>query len=137
MSKALEFPRSDGTQAKWPDKLDPTPLGGEVNYMRPIDYNESLAVRWRASVGREVAKLLGYEGNWGRSPRLIVKSTDKPNLADFAKYTIEDFPEGYRFFLHYKGPSANPRTDPYLYGELIDVFPFLSPNVSVYFEYVC
>lgn len=70
MSKALQFPRSDGTQTKWPDKLDPMPIGGEVNYMRPIDYNESLSVRWRTSVGREVAKLLGYEGNWADHLRL-------------------------------------------------------------------
>ncbi|GJJ11248.1 hypothetical protein Clacol_005480 [Clathrus columnatus] len=89
---------SDGTPEKWPDKdkLDPTPVGGEVNYMRPVEYNEPGAVRWRAFIGREVAKLLGYE--------------------DFKDYTIQDFPEGYQFFCHYKGPKGDPRTDLYLYG---------------------
>jgi hypothetical protein len=59
----LEFPRSDGSSSKWPlDKLDPTPVNNEVNFMRPVDHKEPLSLKWRVQIGREVAKLLGHAG---------------------------------------------------------------------------
>lgn len=59
----LEFPRTDGSSTKWPlDKLDPTPVQNEVNFMRPIALNEPLSLKWRIQIGREVAKLLGHSG---------------------------------------------------------------------------
>ncbi|KAF8517990.1 hypothetical protein BU17DRAFT_49021 [Hysterangium stoloniferum] len=97
MSKYLEFPRTDGSPQKWPvDKLDSTPSGGEVNFMLPIPFDDPLSIKWRIQVGREVAKLLGLE--------------------DFKEYSLKDFPEGYKFYLHHKGDVVEPRTDPYLYG---------------------
>ncbi|KAF8582734.1 hypothetical protein K439DRAFT_1391266 [Ramaria rubella] len=93
----LEFTRSDGSPEKWPvDKLDSTPVGGEVNFMRPIAHSESLSLKWRSQVGREVARLLG--------------------TAEYDNYILKDFPEGYRFYHHNKGPVTDPRTDPYLFG---------------------
>lgn len=76
MSKLLHFTRSDGTSSKWPDKLDPTPFGGEVNYMKPIDLNESLSVRWRSTIGREVAKLLGYKGIYTSTLAVLFNTTE-------------------------------------------------------------
>lgn len=32
------------------------------------------------------------------------------------KYTLGSWPEGYKMFVHYKGPQDNPRTDKYLFG---------------------
>ncbi|KAF8492491.1 hypothetical protein JB92DRAFT_3002743 [Gautieria morchelliformis] len=93
----LEFPRTDGSSTKWPlDKLDPTPVDNEVNFMRPIGREEALSLKWRTQIGQEVAKLLGH--------------------SDYNSYILKDFPEGYRFYHHNKGSVNEPRTDPYLYG---------------------
>ena len=32
------------------------------------------------------------------------------------KYILKSWPEGYKMFIHYKGPQDNPRTDKYLFG---------------------
>ena len=32
-------------------------------------------------------------------------------------YVIGEWPEGYQFYDHMKGPAANPRHDPYLIGK--------------------
>ena len=59
----LEFPRTDGSSARWPlEKLDPTPVNNEVNFMRPVATEEALSLKWRTQIGREVAQLLGHAG---------------------------------------------------------------------------
>ena len=32
------------------------------------------------------------------------------------KYILRSWPDGYKMFVHYKGPQDNPRTDKYLFG---------------------
>lgn len=45
-------------------------------------------------------------------------------LIESENYILKDFPEGYRFYHHNKGPVDDPRTDPYLYGKLQSFFHF-------------
>ncbi|KAI0075301.1 hypothetical protein K474DRAFT_1664349 [Panus rudis PR-1116 ss-1] len=93
----LEFPRSDGSKKQWPTNtqkiVDPQ---GHVNFMRPVGIDESLCIHWRRQAGIAVAKAMG--------------------LPDGPAYVLKDWPSGYAMFDHNKGPQANPRHDPYLYG---------------------
>lgn len=45
-----------------------------------------------------------------RDPRSVLTSSAGP------KYILGSWPEGYKMFVHYKGPQDNPRTDKYLFG---------------------
>ncbi|EMD38934.1 hypothetical protein CERSUDRAFT_104223 [Gelatoporia subvermispora B] len=93
----VEFPRSDGVESTWP--LNTTRVvdhEGHVNYMQSTDLSEKVAVNWRNAVGAKVASGMG--------------------LPDGPAYVLKEWPAGYRMFVHYKGPQANPRTDVYLFG---------------------
>ncbi|KAI0741615.1 hypothetical protein C8Q80DRAFT_145059 [Daedaleopsis nitida] len=104
----LEFPRSDGDVRALPKNTTKiVDSEGEVNYMRPIAMDESLAILWRVSVGAAVATRLG--------------------LPEGPKYVLKDWPTGYQFFDHNKGNAKSPRHDPYLYGS-VHVNRFRSTN---------
>jgi hypothetical protein len=59
----LEFERSDGDESTWPSKTARVvDHEGCVNFMDIVGLDDSHSARWRHSVGKEVAKLLGLPG---------------------------------------------------------------------------
>lgn len=44
------------------------------------------------------------------------------------KYVLRSWPEGYKMFVHYKGPQDNPRTDKYLFGVSPQQTRFTGPH---------
>ncbi|KZO99243.1 hypothetical protein CALVIDRAFT_553560 [Calocera viscosa TUFC12733] len=96
----LRFPRTDaGNPPRRPANVDPTVVGGMVNYHKPLEPNDPKSVNWRKTIGMHIAEhVLGRTGD------------------DLKQYIIADFPEGYVFYSHLKGSVDAPRTDPYLYG---------------------
>ncbi|KAJ7224191.1 hypothetical protein GGX14DRAFT_648908 [Mycena pura] len=92
----IEFPHSDGNSNTWPknttEEIDDE---GCVNYMRPVDLDESICIKWRVGVGDAISMQLKYPtGN----------------------HVLRDFPSGYRMFDHNKGKAGSPRHDVYLFG---------------------
>ena len=56
----VEFPRTDGDSSKWPpNQTKIVESDGTVNWMRPVDIDESLCVKWRTEIGPRVAAVLG------------------------------------------------------------------------------
>ncbi|KAI0705202.1 hypothetical protein BC835DRAFT_1314941 [Cytidiella melzeri] len=92
----VEFPRTDGDESTWPQATTRIVTGGEVNYYRIVDTDESLSIMWRKTVGPKIAEAMGLPSG-------------KP-------YVLRSLPDGYRLFDHNKGKADNPRHDPYLYG---------------------
>ncbi|EGN96813.1 hypothetical protein SERLA73DRAFT_75668 [Serpula lacrymans var. lacrymans S7.3] len=93
----VDFERSDGSEAQWPTNTQKVvDHEGQVNFMRPIPMDESMAIKWRREVGSALAKNL--------------KMADGPN------YVLRSWPEGYKMFDHNKGAESNPRHDVYLIG---------------------
>ncbi|KAI0642122.1 hypothetical protein C8Q79DRAFT_1113372 [Trametes meyenii] len=93
----LEFPRSDGDTKALPKNTQKVvDSDGQVNFMRPTDLDESLAINWRVGVGSQLAARMGLPVG--------------PN------YVLKAFPDGYQLYDHNKGPVKNPRHDPYLCG---------------------
>ncbi|OSD04794.1 hypothetical protein PYCCODRAFT_1406971 [Trametes coccinea BRFM310] len=104
----LEFPRSDGDPSVLPKNTKQVvDSDGQVNFMRPVPLDESLAIGWRVSVGAALATRMG--------------------LPEGPKYVLKSFPEGYQLYDHNKGPVKAPRHDPYLCGS-IHVNRFRSTN---------
>ncbi|KAI9064803.1 hypothetical protein FKP32DRAFT_1757175 [Trametes sanguinea] len=104
----LEFPRSDGDPSALPKNTKQVvDSDGQVNFMRPVPLDESLAIGWRVSVGAALATRMG--------------------LPEGPKYVLKSFPEGYQLYDHNKGPVKAPRHDPYLCGS-IHVNRFRSTN---------
>ncbi|KAI8996440.1 hypothetical protein BD414DRAFT_477969 [Trametes punicea] len=104
----VEFPRSDGDPSVLPKNTKQVvDSEGQVNFMRPVPLDESLAVGWRVAVGAQLAIRMG--------------------LPEGPKYVLKSFPEGYQLYDHNKGPVKNPRHDPYLCGS-IHVNRFRSTN---------
>ncbi|EIW79400.1 hypothetical protein CONPUDRAFT_145439 [Coniophora puteana RWD-64-598 SS2] len=93
----IDFPRSDGD-----DQLLPTNTArlidseGHVNFMRPVDPTESSSVKWRRDIAVAIATRLG--------------------MPDGPAYILRNWPAGYNFYDHNKGPASAPRHDPYLIG---------------------
>ncbi|KAI0343026.1 hypothetical protein BDW22DRAFT_1297142, partial [Trametopsis cervina] len=94
----LEFPRTDGDKSTWPPNTKRVITGGEVNYFRPVEQDESLSINWRRQVGSKIAESLGLPA--GKA------------------YVMKAFPNAYQLFDHNKGKPDNPRHDVYLYGEI-------------------
>ncbi|KAI0675704.1 hypothetical protein C8Q78DRAFT_1150133 [Trametes maxima] len=93
----IEFPRSDGDTRALPKNTKRIVDGdGQVNFMRPADLDESLAINWRIGVGSQLAARMGLPMG--------------PN------YVLKAFPDGYQLYDHNKGPAKAPRHDPYLCG---------------------
>ncbi|EJF64098.1 hypothetical protein DICSQDRAFT_153218 [Dichomitus squalens LYAD-421 SS1] len=93
----IEFPRSDGSAAALPKNTTKVvDSEGQVNYMRPVDVDESLSIMWRVAVGSQLAIRM--------------------QLPEGPKYVLKSFPEGYQLYDHNKGPANAPRHDPYLCG---------------------
>ncbi|KAI0083928.1 hypothetical protein BDY19DRAFT_974809 [Irpex rosettiformis] len=92
----VDFPRTDGDQSTWPTNTTRIINGGEVNFFRPVDIDESLGIMWRKVLGIKVADALGFPA--GKA------------------YVLRSFPDGYQLFDHNKGKVDSPRHDPYLYG---------------------
>ncbi|CDO69634.1 hypothetical protein BN946_scf184851.g22 [Trametes cinnabarina] len=104
----LEFPRSDGDPSVLPrNTKQVVDSEGQVNFMRPVPLDESLAIGWRVSVGAALAVRMG--------------------LPEGPKYVLKSFPEGYQLYDHNKGPVKAPRHDPYLCGS-VNVNRFRSTN---------
>ncbi|KAI0369154.1 hypothetical protein BV20DRAFT_968342 [Pilatotrama ljubarskyi] len=104
----LEFPRSDGDPSALPKNTKQiVDSEGQVNFMRPVPLDESLAIGWRVSVGAQLAVRMG--------------------LPEGRQYVLKSFPEGYQLYDHNKGPVKAPRHDPYLCGS-IHVNRFRSTN---------
>ncbi|KAH9913925.1 uncharacterized protein B0H18DRAFT_1047122 [Fomitopsis serialis] len=104
----ITFPRSDGDPGALPKNTQRiVDSKGEVNYMRPVQLDEGQAINWRVNVGAQVANLLNYPKG--------------PN------YVLQNWPEGYQFYDHNKGPAKSPRHDPYLCGSTL-VNRFRSTN---------
>ncbi|KAF7308486.1 Actin-related protein 8 [Mycena chlorophos] len=96
----IDFPRSDGDARTWPTKTtEVVDADGEVNFMRPVPLDESLAVKWRMGVADAMALQFNYAHR------------------DEHRHVLRDFPAGYRMFDHHKGKQAAPRHDVYLFGE--------------------
>ncbi|KAK0432356.1 uncharacterized protein EV420DRAFT_1606000 [Desarmillaria tabescens] len=88
---------SDGKEELWP--LNTTEIvdrDGHVNFMQPIELDNSIAIRWRVSLGASMANAM----NWPAGP----------------SYVLLDWPAGYRMYDHHKGPRGSPRHDIYLFG---------------------
>ncbi|RDX48172.1 hypothetical protein OH76DRAFT_1405089 [Lentinus brumalis] len=104
----IEFPRTDGSTAHLPKNTTKiVDSEGQVNYMRPVAMDESLAIMWRVAVGTAMAARM----NMPKGPNYVLKS----------------FPKGYQLYDHNKGPVNAPRHDPYLCGS-INVNRFRSTN---------
>ncbi|KAF5361973.1 hypothetical protein D9756_002341 [Leucocoprinus leucothites] len=95
----LQFPRSDGNEARWPTNTTRiVDSEGQVNFMELLDAEESgQARKWRAGVGKAIAAKLEMQG-------------------DSNNYVLQSWPAGYQMYDHHKGPAGNPRHDIYLYG---------------------
>ena len=110
----IVFPRSDGDAKVLPKNTQRiVDSQGEVNFMRPISLEESSSVMWRVSVGSQVAIKLNYPGALSRSAHMLRSLTfaqEGPN------YVLKEWPQGYQFFDHNKGPAGSPRHDVYLCG---------------------
>ncbi|TDL23632.1 hypothetical protein BD410DRAFT_820615 [Rickenella mellea] len=95
----ITFDRTDANSGKWPKNTEPNPdSGGHVNFMRPYAHDESGSVYWRCQIGAELAKKLNYPPG--------------------PSYVLKNWPAGYKMYDHNKGPQANPRHDPYLFGSV-------------------
>lgn len=111
----IDFPRSDGNTNQLPKNTTKIVDGeGQVNYMRPVGLDESLAIMWRVSVGAALAPKLGYPGEYHAVTMLLPLCFDW--LQEGPKYVLKSWPTGYQFFDHNKGPVKNPRHDAYLIG---------------------
>ena len=58
----LNFTRSDGDPSNLPKNTKKIVTNGQVNYMREVDMDESLAIMWRVNVGKELATRMGLPG---------------------------------------------------------------------------
>ncbi|KAG7445019.1 uncharacterized protein BT62DRAFT_970236 [Guyanagaster necrorhizus] len=88
---------SDGKEDHWPrNTTEVVDEDGHVNFMQPIELDNSIAIRWRASIGASVANSM----KWPVGP----------------SYVLQDWPAGYRMYDHHKGLQGAPRHDIYLFG---------------------
>lgn len=61
----LEFPRSDGDTGHLPKNTTKiVDNEGQVNYMRPVPLDESLAIMWRLGVGAQLAVRMKLPGKY-------------------------------------------------------------------------
>ncbi|KAJ3745925.1 hypothetical protein EV360DRAFT_57422 [Lentinula raphanica] len=96
----VNFKQSDGDQSTWPQNTARiADSAGQVDFMEHVPINEGAAIRWRTQVGRALTKVL-YR------------------LAEGSNYVLQDWPTGYRMFIHKKGPVSSPRQDVYLFGSI-------------------
>ncbi|KAG6890321.1 hypothetical protein C0995_009528 [Termitomyces sp. Mi166 len=95
----FDFERSDGNPSRWPPNTTRiVDSSGEVNYMQPLTLEHPQSMRWRLGVAQGIAAATGMPA----SP----------------SYILRNWPTGYAFFDHHKGPADNPRHDLYLYGSV-------------------
>ena len=61
--KWISIEASDGNPQRWPKNTDSTPDNmGNVNFMKPIEVDHGLAIKWRNIVGQALAEMLHYPG---------------------------------------------------------------------------
>ncbi len=110
----IEFPRTDGSTAHLPKNTTKiVDSEGQVNYMRPVAMDESLAIMWRVAVGTAMAARMNMPSELlsvGCPSPSLMSSKEGPN------YVLKSFPKGYQLYDHNKGPVNAPRHDPYLCG---------------------
>ena len=59
----VEFERSDGDENNWPSNTTRiVDREGHVNFMLPLEINESVCLKWRTEVGAAVAVALKWPG---------------------------------------------------------------------------
>ncbi|KAF5383714.1 hypothetical protein D9615_003660 [Tricholomella constricta] len=93
----LDFERSDGDPSSWPKNTTRiVDDAGEINWMKPMDIDQPHSLRWRLGAAKGIA----------------IAS----NLPLGPTYMLRNWPAGYKFFDHQKGPDSAPRHDLYLYG---------------------
>ena len=105
--KWIIFPRSDGDAKLLPKNTERiVDSQGEVNYMRPVSLDESSSIMWRVSVGSQVAIKLGYPG---ASILLCSSHAHSHWYTEGPNYVLKEWPQGYQFYDHNKGPANSPR----------------------------
>lgn len=108
------FPRSDGDARSLPKNTQRViDSQGEVNFMRPVPLDESTNIMWRVSVGGQVAIKLNYPGV---CTLCVPVSSILISMQEGPKYVVKEWPRGYQFYDHNKGPAGSPRHDLYLCG---------------------
>ena len=118
-AELLEFPRTDGRKKEWPSNTEKVvDSAGAVNYMSAQTIDNAPSPIWRKNAGQKVAAALKLPGG-EHSVYADLCNADASVAEDGSKvYVLKDWPEGYRMFIHLKGPEQRPRNDPYLYGML-------------------
>ena len=61
----ITFERTDGDESLWPHISKTRPeidSDGHVNYLRPVELDESASLRWRHGIGMAVARQLELPG---------------------------------------------------------------------------
>ena len=77
----IEFPRSDGDPRELPKNTTKVVTEGQVNFMRPVDMDESLSVMWRVVVGKELASRMNLPGKYSVHLLRIQVLSDRPQRA--------------------------------------------------------
>ncbi|RXW23895.1 hypothetical protein EST38_g1976 [Candolleomyces aberdarensis] len=107
----IDFPRTDGDPRTWPTNIQYAEDNeGQINWMKELELDHPIAIKWRLVVGKALAM------DMGREP------------ADSA--VLRNWPTHYKMYDHHKGPArGNVRHDIYLYGP--QSRRFRSPNEFV------
>lgn len=58
----IDIPRSDGDQRWWPTNTTYIEDGGEINWMKVVDLDDDVALRWRLGVGNKISLDRSPEG---------------------------------------------------------------------------
>ncbi|KAI9451685.1 hypothetical protein BJY52DRAFT_1125022 [Lactarius psammicola] len=95
----LDFGKSDGDTKQLPTNTrEVVDADGQVNYMKPLELDDSSNIHWRSQVAMKVAERLGRPSG--------------------KNYVLRSWPEGYHLYCHLKGKQSAPRQDLYLLGSV-------------------
>ncbi|KAH9004752.1 hypothetical protein EDB86DRAFT_3240635 [Lactarius hatsudake] len=95
----LDFGKSDGDTKQLPTNTkEVVGADGQVNYMKPLELDDSSNIHWRSQVALKIAERLGRPSG--------------------KNYVLRSWPEGYHMYCHLKGKRSAPRQDLYLLGSV-------------------
>ncbi|KAH9072082.1 hypothetical protein EDB83DRAFT_2220334 [Lactarius deliciosus] len=95
----LDFGKSDGDTKQLPTNTkEVVGADGQVNYMKPLELDDSSNIHWRSQVAMKIAERLGRPSG--------------------KNYVLRSWPEGYHMYCHLKGKQSAPRQDLYLLGSV-------------------
>ncbi|KAH9169930.1 hypothetical protein EDB89DRAFT_2193152 [Lactarius sanguifluus] len=95
----LDFGKSDGDTKQLPNNTkEVVGADGQVNYMKPLELDDSSNIHWRSQVAMKIAERLGRPSG--------------------KNYVLRSWPEGYHMYCHLKGKQSAPRQDLYLLGSV-------------------